>query len=478
MKKYSLLILAVLVLLAQGVFAEGEETADKELVFLHNNNILIGDPDGGIRAEDEITRAEFVAVLCRAIGIEDLAQSEEMTSKSMYSDVPVGHWAVGYVNAATEYHAINGVGPGLFCPDMPITNEQAIKILVAAWGYGDEAEKSGGYPNGYMEVARQFGITDSVLFNYGTASKRWVVSVFTYNMLSVSPKNITLNLPVRTTIDDEIQARAESRAKYIADPVAVLKKITPETVKYERTVIEQALPYGAPFPFMIDGEMLVYTGPREVQECKVYIGEKGDKRPRITKDLLEKSEIRLSVLQDGQHKSILHIRDGAVDDTFYFTVGVSNGEYEIMEYRTRTTALLVDPQVEQILQVIDITSKDTDIIPFDISVYMEDGKPVLRIFYPEVVKKGEWFLYSFTPESLKSIEKSTDGNDTVLEPMLVRGLEIGTQYATEIDAKKKDFFFSGLKGYLRLFLTEDGGVDFNYQGNYWEYIGHGYKIRE
>lgn len=160
----------------------------KEIEFLNSQDIIVGDPDGNLRESDEITRAEFVTILCRAIGIEDLATSDEMKSKEIYEDVPSSHWASGYINAATECGAINGMGDGLFCPEEPVTNEQAIKILVAAWGYTSDAEAAGGYPNGYMEVAQKFGVTDSVLFNYGLASKRWVVSVFTYNMLSVEPK--------------------------------------------------------------------------------------------------------------------------------------------------------------------------------------------------------------------------------------------------------------------------------------------------
>ena len=43
--------------------------------------------------------------------------------------------------------------------------------------YTEEAEELGGYPNGYMAIAQQFGVTDSVLINYRLASRRWVVSV-------------------------------------------------------------------------------------------------------------------------------------------------------------------------------------------------------------------------------------------------------------------------------------------------------------
>ena len=84
-----------------------------------------------------------------------------------FSDVASTHWAAGYIYTAAEYGAINGFGDGMFQPELSVTNEQAVKMLAAAWGCTDEAEKLGGCPNGYMEIAKRFGITDLVLFNYG-----------------------------------------------------------------------------------------------------------------------------------------------------------------------------------------------------------------------------------------------------------------------------------------------------------------------
>ena len=129
MKKICLIIFSVLIL-CTNVFAEDLEInttiPTKEIKFLQENNVLVGDPNGDLRENDQITRAEFVTILCRAIGIEELAQSEEMRNKEIYVDVPKTHWAIGYINAATEYGAINGVGNGFFCPEMSVTNEQAV----------------------------------------------------------------------------------------------------------------------------------------------------------------------------------------------------------------------------------------------------------------------------------------------------------------------------------------------------------------
>lgn len=476
MKKCFLFVLTIFALMAQGVYAEGDDIWDKELDFLHDNNIMVGDPSGDLRAEDEITRAEFTAVLCRAIGIEDVAQSAEMTSKSTYIDVPVGHWAVGYVNAATECGAINGMGDGYFYPDMPVTNEQAIKILVAAWGYGTEADKNGGYPNGYMEIAKQFGITDSLLFNYGVASKRWVVSVFTYNMLSVSPNNITLKLPVRTTIDDEIAARAENRLKYVEDPVSLLKKITPETVNYERTIFEQTVPYGAPFPLAIEGDTLIYTGPKQVSAISIMIGGSGGKTNLLNDELLTKSEVDLSQLPDGKHESILNIKEGAIVDTYYFTVAVLAGNYEIRQYRQRYTCLQIQPVIERQVQVIELTAKNTDILPFGISVSLENGRPVLQFTYPEKIDESEYFQYDFTTDRLKTICDRIDGENKPMEPIAITELEFNQRYSLYAGICNIDGSQQSIKGIFELVQTAEG-IDYIFQANYHVIKKKGFEIR-
>ena len=118
-----------------------------------------------------------------------------------------------------------------------------IKLLIAAWGYGEKAESMGGYPNGYMEIAQSFGITDPVLFNYGNASKRWVASVFTYGALSMPQADgWDINPPVTTEPIAEKDPVPETYGVYIEDPVSILRSITPESIKYERKIFEQAVP--------------------------------------------------------------------------------------------------------------------------------------------------------------------------------------------------------------------------------------------
>lgn len=84
-----------------------------EIGILNQNGIIVGDPDGDLREGDEITRAEFAAVLCRAMGCENETENDDLKQKIYFPDVPAEHWAAGYVNFAYENGAISGFPDGV-----------------------------------------------------------------------------------------------------------------------------------------------------------------------------------------------------------------------------------------------------------------------------------------------------------------------------------------------------------------------------
>lgn len=103
-----------------------------EINILNENGIIVGDPDRDLREGDEITRAEFAAVLCRAMGYENETENNDLKHKNYFPDVPAEHWAAGYVNFAYENGAISGFPDGNFYPEEKVTNEQVIKMLIGA----------------------------------------------------------------------------------------------------------------------------------------------------------------------------------------------------------------------------------------------------------------------------------------------------------------------------------------------------------
>ncbi|NLK53166.1 MAG: hypothetical protein GX295_12110 [Syntrophomonadaceae bacterium] len=72
----------------------------------------------------DITRAEFAAIVVRALGI-----MHPGTGKDAFSDVAKKNWYYDAVSIAYEYGIISGYGNGKFGPDDKITREQAMTMV-------------------------------------------------------------------------------------------------------------------------------------------------------------------------------------------------------------------------------------------------------------------------------------------------------------------------------------------------------------
>ncbi|MFB0920346.1 MAG: S-layer homology domain-containing protein, partial [Oscillospiraceae bacterium] len=73
-----------------------------------------------------ITRAEFAAVVVRALGLQ------KGTTESAFDDVTMTDWFNGYVDTATAYSLITGYDSASYGPNDTITREQAMAIIARA----------------------------------------------------------------------------------------------------------------------------------------------------------------------------------------------------------------------------------------------------------------------------------------------------------------------------------------------------------
>ncbi len=180
------LVLAIAMLLSVPTFAAFTDVAAnanyaEAVTVLSALEIINGYGDGTFKPEGKITRAEYSAIICRAIGMGDAAKGSITDS---FTDVPATHWANGYIATAQNAGIINGMGDGTFAPEAEVTYEQAVKMLVCALGYEKKAIALGGYPTGYMMVAIQESITTGTNNTPGGAD-RATVARLTYNALTV-----------------------------------------------------------------------------------------------------------------------------------------------------------------------------------------------------------------------------------------------------------------------------------------------------
>ena len=94
---------------------------------LYLKGVVGGDGSGNFYPEDDITRVEYIKMLCVALGIT--ATGGSVT----YSDVPRDHWGYSYICVAVAKGWATGEG-GMFRPDQPITRAEATKITNIALG--------------------------------------------------------------------------------------------------------------------------------------------------------------------------------------------------------------------------------------------------------------------------------------------------------------------------------------------------------
>jgi hypothetical protein len=102
------------------------------ILALANRNVINGYSDGSFKAESVVTRAEFAAMLNRALGI-----LPELQASKSFKDVKTGAWYTSQVNAAVDAGLINGFTDGTFRPNQEITHQEMIVMLVNALKYGE-----------------------------------------------------------------------------------------------------------------------------------------------------------------------------------------------------------------------------------------------------------------------------------------------------------------------------------------------------
>ena len=88
--------------------------------------IVTGNLNGNFNPDNSITRAEFAAIMVRALGLAPGAGTNR------FSDVVSSSWCCGYVKTATAYGIITGYDDGTFRPNDLITREQAMTMLARA----------------------------------------------------------------------------------------------------------------------------------------------------------------------------------------------------------------------------------------------------------------------------------------------------------------------------------------------------------
>ena len=151
--------------------------------------IINGYEDGTFGPDRDVTRAEFSAMLMRALASGGLGSSDP--AGTPFTDLGDAEWAISDIRTAYDLGIINGMTLTTFEPNSNVTYEQALKMIVCALNYGPHAEQiqsaapAQPWYYGYMQTAITLGLTSGVPYVIEQPAKRQEIAQMIYNAFDV-----------------------------------------------------------------------------------------------------------------------------------------------------------------------------------------------------------------------------------------------------------------------------------------------------
>ncbi|MDP4179949.1 MAG: leucine-rich repeat domain-containing protein [Bacillota bacterium] len=105
--------------------------AQKSLMMLFDRGILSGYPDGSMKPQLEITRAEAAVILIKALSLKPL----NVKKYSFKDNNKLPAWAYGYIQKAVEMGIIKGYDDKSFKPDQKVTRNEMVSMVVRSFGF-------------------------------------------------------------------------------------------------------------------------------------------------------------------------------------------------------------------------------------------------------------------------------------------------------------------------------------------------------
>ncbi|MBD8013379.1 Ig-like domain-containing protein, partial [Planococcus wigleyi] len=152
-----------------------------EIMYLADDQIIGGYPNGGFQPEKNTTRAEAAKMLALALDLPIIETS------SGYKDVSSKHWAKDYIAAVSKAGLFNGNPDGTFAPNDVLKRAEMAKVISIAYGLNASNKnhfndvKAGHWAKGYISGLYENGITTGFpdkSFRPGASTTRAEYSVF------------------------------------------------------------------------------------------------------------------------------------------------------------------------------------------------------------------------------------------------------------------------------------------------------------
>lgn len=111
--------------------------------------------EGGVKLNTWTVAAQNVAV--SAVWVE----GTQVIENGIYADVLTTDWFYPYVSELSSYSIISGYPDGSFRPAKSITRGEALKLILLAVGFNEQAAISSHWASGYLTLAASKGVADA-----------------------------------------------------------------------------------------------------------------------------------------------------------------------------------------------------------------------------------------------------------------------------------------------------------------------------
>ena len=149
--------------------------------------IILGDAGADtFRPQANISREEFSVIMTRVLGLGALNVTVTDYPFPDVTPSTAADWSIKATKIAYDLGIIKGFEDGTFRPKENVTFEQAVKMIVCTLGYDASAIEQGGWPNGYIAVARGFGILNGAEAPQEQPATREIIAQLVANSLEVT----------------------------------------------------------------------------------------------------------------------------------------------------------------------------------------------------------------------------------------------------------------------------------------------------
>ncbi|HCT64566.1 MAG TPA: hypothetical protein DIC60_04780, partial [Lachnospiraceae bacterium] len=196
-----LAVTMILTSMATAVFAA--ETSNDASTYADSANILkgfgifVGDENGDLMLEQQLTRQDAVIIALRLMGKQDV-EFETYEMPSDFTDI-LDEYYLPIIGMAQDLGLVEGMGDGTFGFDQLVTAQQLETILLRALGF----EITDDIYADVHQMAQEMGLTNLVTADGTTEITRDIVAQMMLNTLNTNVKDTEEKLGVQLGFMEE-----------------------------------------------------------------------------------------------------------------------------------------------------------------------------------------------------------------------------------------------------------------------------------